>query len=726
MRVNTIDTRHGSLNKREFSNGNTLPYTGVPFGMNYFVLQNQLGSNWFFDPTLPICQGIRLTHQPSPWMGDYSSLLMLPVTGEPSTANIEANQSSYPSAMADFHPHLMKIDLLRYRLTTELVPTMRGTKIRLTNQSKQAMGLLLNSEGLADAVLNETDKRLTLRIDHKVNEGRSNLNLYVVFDFNQSDRVTFNSEKKFVSFDTSLKQLELSVGTSFISEEQAVLNLEREVLHQSFDELKESASSQWEDKLSLIEVEDRDNEKVRSFNQYLYRLFLFPQTFYELDQKNQPIHYDCYSESTKTGKFFTNNGFWDTYRTVFPLFSLIIPEIYQEILEGFQHFYEESGHLPKWLSPDERGLMPGTLINAVIADAAVKGLMSPAQMKFFLDAMVKEATTPPTESHFGRAGVANMLQYGYVLNREIESVNQTLDNAYSDFCISRVAHLLNERELEEAYTKASFNYQHLFDPETGFMRGKDKAGVFSPGFIAEDWHYDYTEGSAWQNSLATFHNFQDYINLTGGPAKFVDHLITLANEEPIFEIGNYGMEIHEMTEYAVSGFGQIAVSNQSSFHLPYLFTYAGQPAYTQLLIKQLSEHSFSDGFEGFPGDEDNGSLSAWYVFNQLGFYPVTPGTTQYVLGIPQFDQSTLHLSNGKTFVIQAKNRLPQNNFVQENKLNDEMYSKLYLDFNDIVKGGRFDVKLSLLPPNKTYSVDELPFSLSNRQNESAEKKGARP
>lgn len=714
MRVTTIDTRHGSLNKREFSNGNTLPYTGVPFGMNYFVMQNQQGSNWYFDPTLPIFQGIRLTHQPSPWMGDYSSLLITPVSGIPSSYHVEANQTSYDTRTAIFQPHYLKFDLLRYRITTELVPTMRGAKLKLTNNGHKSMGLLLNAEGLVEIEFNQSEKRLLLKIDQPVNDGQSTLTMWVLLDCSEIKQVNFSPENHFISFDTSQKELEISLSTSFISAEQALLNLEKEVLNQNFNQLNLTAQHLWEEKLALIQVKDRDRQKVTEFNQYLYRVFLFPQTFYELDSQQQPIHYDCYSESTKPGKFFTNNGFWDTYRTVFPLFSLILPDYYQDILAGIQHFYAESNHLPKWLSPDERGIMPGTLINAVIADAAVKGLMPPEQMRYFLDAMIKEATVPAEESRFGRAGVQDMQQYGYVLNTELESVNQTLDNAYSDFCISQVAGMLDEVDLEADYAASSLNYQRLFDSESGFMRGRGADGQFSTDFIPEEWHFDYTEGSAWQNSLAVFHNFQDYIDLMGGPAKMVDYLIALANEAPIYEIGNYGMEIHEMSEYAVSGFGQIAVSNQPSFHLPFLFTYAGKPAYTQLLVKQLCEQSFSNGFDGFPGDEDNGSLSAWYIFNQLGFYPVTPGTTQFVLGIPQFDYSAIHLPNGKLFEVHTKNRLSQNNFVQETRLNGEEYTPLFIDYNDISQGGKFEVKLSLLPETKVYTQTELPFSLKTQ------------
>lgn len=715
MRINTVDTRHGSLNQREFSNGNTLPYTGAPFGMNYFVLQSSSGSNWFFNPTVPIFQGLRLSHQPSPWMGDYSALLMTPVTGKPLSKHIEANQTSYDIQRAVFSPHYLKADLLRYRLLMELSPTTYGAKLRLTNRSQEVMGLQLQSiseEAIDFDVLKE-EKQIRLTLDQAVNDGQSTLKLFVILAFEQSvGSLSFSPDTQTVHFDSDQSRVvEISVATSFISFEQAQLNLERELLALSFDEVREQTAQAWERHLALIEVEDRDQAKVQAFDQYLYRLFLFPQTFYERDAQEQPIHFDVYAQDVKPGKFFTNNGYWDTYKTVYPFYSLVLPELYQDMLEGIQHFYRESGHLPKWLSPDERGLMPGTLVNAVIADAAVKGLLSQEDLRFFLDAMLKEATTPPAEKKFGRAGVSDMLTYGYVTNQEIESVNQTLDNAYSDFCIRQLATLLGEDELAEEYAHKALNYRHLFDAASGFMRGKDAQGHFTPNFKAEDWHFDYTEGSAWQNSLAVFHNFQDYLEMMGGREPFLEHLIRLANEDPIYDIGNYGMEIHEMSEYATSGFSQITVSNQPSFHLPYLFAYAGKPAYTQLIVKQMCEQAFSTGFDGFPGDEDNGSMSGWFVFSQLGFYPVTPGAPEYVLGIPQFDRSRLNLPNGKTFTIDTHNHAIQNNFIQKVELNQETYTKLSLSHDAILAGGQLDVKLSLLPVERSYDLTELPYSL---------------
>lgn len=730
MKVNTVDTRHGSFNRHHFSNGNTLPYTGVPFGMNYFILQNQTGSSWHFDPTFPIFQGLRLTHQPSPWMGDFSSLLISPITGDHPQPNLEVNQGSYKIDEAIFKPHHFQAHLMRYRLTVDFVPTKRGGKIRITNDSDKKPGFVLHADEAIDYTIDEKNKKIIGHLKNPINDGKSTLHFHFVLDFNNDaiDKISvrsltdedeakatkvINTDYLYVSLDTNQDEFDVSLGTSFISQEQSFLNLEREVGTNSLDQLKEKAAKDWEYYLNRIEVEDRDKQKEQGFYQYMYRLFLFPQTLYELDENDEPIHFDMYNEKVKAGKLFTNNGYWDTYKTVYPLFSLIIPDKYRDILEGIEHFYKESGHLPKWLSPDERGLMPGTLVNAVIADAAVKGLLDEEKMEFFLEALIEEATVAPTDSKFGRRGVKEMLEHGYVTNEELENVNQTQDNAYSDFCIRQIAKILDNKEVKEDFEEKALNYRNLYDSDTGFMRGKDAEGNFSENFIAEDWGFDYTEGSAWQNGLAIFHNFQDYIELMGGEDCFLEHLTNLANKDPYFEIGNYGMEIHEMSELAVADFGQIAISNQPSFHLPYLFNYVGKPEYTQLLVKQLCTHAFTTGFDGYPGDEDNGSMSGWYIFSMLGFYPVTPGTTEYTLGIPQFDKSTIHLPEGKEFVITTKNNHPQHNFIQKLDLNKDTYDNLYINHEDIMAGGKLDAKLGLVPSINQFNKSQLPYSMKN-------------
>jgi len=326
--------------------------------------------------------------------------------------------------------------------------------------------------------------------------------------------------------------------------------------------------------------------------------------------------------------------------------------------------------------------------------------------------MLAAATTQSDHPNYGRRGTADYLKYGYVPLDYHESVNHTTDYAYSDFCISQVAKILGNSEIADKYASQSLNYKNVFDKETGHMRAKDKEGNFRPGFKNTSWGLDYAEGSAYQNGFAVYHDFAGLITEYGGADKFLNKLIDLCNSEPKFDVKGYGFEIHEMSEMAAVDFGQMAISNQPSFHLPYLFNYAGAPAHAQVLLKQLMAHLFNSGFDGYPGDEDNGSMSGWYVFSALGFYPVTPGSGHYVLGIPFLDEATIQLGNGKSLTIETTGNVPQNSFVADLSLNGETYDKLEISHEDLVKGAHLAFRLGLVPPNKNYTAQQLPYSLS--------------
>ncbi|MCL1788394.1 MAG: GH92 family glycosyl hydrolase, partial [Defluviitaleaceae bacterium] len=504
--------------------------------------------------------------------------------------------------------------------------------------------------------------------------------------------------------------VEMSLATSFISKAQAALNLQRDSAV-TFDEQKALTAAKWEHYLGKIEVTHHDPAQVKTFYNCLYRMFLFPQKFYELDPAGNPIHYDTTSKTTKPGILYTNNGFWDTFRTVYPLYSIIIPDEYKEMMEGFLNSYKHTGYLPKWLSPDERGMMPGTLIDGLIADAAVKGI-APELMPEMLEAMLATATVQSEDTNYGRSGAKDYMQLGYVPLDYHESCNHTQDYAYSDFCISQVAKTLGKTDIAQAYQKQSLNYLNIFDKETGFMRAKDKAGNFRPNFNEFDWGRDYAEGCAWQNSFAVYHDFQGLINAYGGKGEFFDKITGVYNTPPNYTVLGYGFEIHEMSEVAAIGFGQCGISNQPSFHIPYLFNYAGQPASAQVVLKQIMTRLFDAGFKGFPGDEDNGSMSGWYVFSSLGFYPVTPGSGEYVLGIPLFDEVKVNLPNGKQFVITAGGNAPQANFVKGVRLNGAEYGNLFVKHEDVAAGGLLDFALALAPVYREYAAAELPFSVS--------------
>ena len=688
--LETIDTRFGTASKHAFSRGNTLPYTGVPFGMNYFVPQtNDQEGSWFFDPHLPIFQGIRLTHQPSPWIGDYSWLLLTPVTGQLSGDSLFHRQSSYDMDKATFQPHYLKIFSLRYQIESQLTPTCYGASIRLKQKQGKALSLYLHAAD--ELAVEQVDKRtLALRQEGKTETNKNPLTMFTSLKIN-TDILAISQEAEDWRIDLTDSHAEIQLATSFISPSQALLNLP----HEDFDSCKENAQANWENLLHRFDVIETGETDRTFFDHCLYRLFLFPQTFYEVNESGQAIHMDLTTGTVKPGVLFSNNGFWDTFRTTFPLFELVIPEYYRLFLEGFLNSYRDTGFLPKWLAPDERGMMPGTLLDGIIADSACKD-MAPDLEEELLQAMLETATKSDPLGINGRHGLAQYQELGYLSTDHHESVSHTLDYAYSDFCIASCAEKLGKTNIAETYRTASQNYRHLFDAETGYMRARDKQGNFRPDFSPYSWGRDYAECSAIQATLGILHDIPGLIQLMGGKESFSNYLVKICQDTPLFETTGYGYEIHEMSEMATAPFGQLAISNQPSFHIPYLFRYSDYPDYTALLIKTLRQKAFKPSWDAYPGDEDNGSLSAWYIWSALGFYPTCPGKPSYDLGIPLFDHLRIYLTKeNKWLDIHTEQNHSHFNFVKECRLNKAPVSSI--QHQDLLKAEQLTFTLSWLP-----------------------------
>jgi len=688
--LETIDTRFGTASKHAFSRGNTLPYTGVPFGMNYFVPQtsDQEGS-WFFDPYLPIFQGIRLTHQPSPWIGDYSWLLLTPITGEISGDTLFHRQSSYNLERATFNPHFLKIFSERYQIETQLSPTCYGASLQI--KQVQGKNLSLYVHAADELTVEQVDKRtLALRQTGETETNKSPLVMFTALAFS-TDILSINQEGQDWRIDLAGAEAQVQLATSFISKEQTLFNLPK----QDFEETKTNAKVSWEDLLDRFDVVETGPVDRTFFDHCLYRLFLFPQTFYEVGEQGENIHMDLASGTIKPGLLFTNNGFWDTFRTSFPLFALIIPERYRQFLEGFLNSYRDTGYLPKWLAPDERGMMPGTLIDGLIADSACKD-MAPHLEEEFLKAMLETATKSDSKAINGRHGLAQYQELGYLSTDYHESVSHTLDYAYSDFCISTCAAKLGQEEIAQTYAQYAKNYQNLFDSETGYMRARDVDGNFRPDFSTYSWGRDYAECSAIQASLGVLHDISGLSQLMGGKEAFSDYLLKACQSLPLFETTGYGYEIHEMSEMATAPFSQLAISNQPSFHIPYLFRYSNYPQYTSLLIKTLRQKAFRAGLDAYPGDEDNGSLSAWYVWSALGLYPTCPGKASYDLGIPFFDHLRVYLAEKKQWLdIHAHQNHEHFHFVQDCQLDGK--EKQTISHQELLNAQTLDFTLSWLP-----------------------------
>ncbi len=640
-----VNIRQGTASVPRFSHGNTLPLVQRPFGMAAFAPQTEQKGNWFYHPADRALEGVRLTHQPSPWVGDFGTLLLLPQAGANKAFNPHLRWSGYRPEEAVLQPHYMKLDFLRCGCCFELTPTERGAAIRYAFPEEVTPFLsLLRVEGGITVTPDAENRRIYGTTDYiKVPAQNAPFCMHFVLEFDHG----FSWEDSVTAEDGAHVALTSRCGTvrlgvSFISAEQALRNLQRECGERSFDQLKEDAAAAWESLLGRVEITADDEELRRTFYSCLYRTLLFPNKTYEYDANGTPVHFDAQSATVKAGYMYTNNGFWDTYRTVYPLFSLILPDILPEILQGYLQGYRDSGWLPRWPSMREFGIMPGTLIDAVLADGAVKGMLSPDDLATALKGMRHHAEEEGVHP-FGRQAVAFYREHGYVPRSVKESVNQTLDYAYGDFCIAQIADLLGEEAVATEYRQRAKNYRNLYDPATDFMRSRDEEGRMTAPetFDPFAWGGDYTEGSAWQNSFAVPHDLDGMVALYGGRDAFLKKLDTLFNQPPQYHVGAYGFEIHEMTEMAACDYGQCAISNQPSFHYPWLYAALGEPEKATYWIHRMANEVFSYRADGFPGDEDNGTMAAWFLFAALGFYPLCPGRAEYIRAVPMVKSAVI-------------------------------------------------------------------------------------
>lgn len=733
--IDLVNIKMGTHSVCERSCGNTNPLMARPFGANHYLPQTRDNERWMYHPDDVRFFGIRLTHIPSPWMGDYLKLLMMPTCGSKSGAAVDGNsQSSYDAENAKLTPAYMDLYLIRYGIRLEFTPTLHGGYMRVKWHEKasefvnggERRGFLLNYSGIDKGGENCSIDFKNGKIFGYTNNFRQrgaenaakDLKLYFVFELGaelDEESSVLSHGVVNLAFKGSPENASIRFATSFISTEQAEYNLEREIGKHGFDELRSEAEAEWEGYLSKIEIQANDAVK-RTFYSCLYRSFLFPREFHEHCPDGKIRHFAPECGGVFEGPMYVDNGFWDTYKTVYPLYSLIASDRYREMCEGFVNFYKEGGWLPRWTSPCAVNCMPGTAIDAVFGDAAVKGVVTDEKLlRDMLESLLKHSENVSSSPAYGRDGLEAFISLGYVSDEYHESVNKTLDYAYGDFCISRVADALGEKEISARLRENAKKYRNLFDAETGFMRARNREGKMREDFSEFDWGGDYTEGGAWQNSFAVYQDLLGYAELLGGREKFLSMIQRLFDMPAFFKEKGYSSEIHEMTEmFLQGGFGQCALSNQPSFHVPYLFSCMGDRDRSAYWVRKCTKELFKAEPKGFPGDEDNGSMATWYVFSALGFYPVCPGVDEYVFGSPCVDSAILHLDNGKAFKILAVGNDDDNIYASDIRLNGQKMLNVVIKQSEIKNGGELDFTMNHEPSMQYYNDDQLPYSMSKK------------
>lgn len=730
-----VNTLQGTDSSFGLSHGNTYPTAGMPFGVHFWSPQTgKNGDGFKYAYSADAIRGFAQAHQCSPWVSDYAVYSFMPVVGElVVNEDKRATRFSHDNETGRPHYYCVRLD---NGIRTEMAPTERGVHMRYSYPAEggDAWLVLDGYTDMSSVHIDPGHRRISGWVNNQrfVNDSRS-FRCYFVAEFdtpfadwglweNRTDSIMPHSTTgvgkgygAYLKFKSGSK-VQAKVASSYISAEQACINLDRELgADRSLEATKERGRSVWNSLLGRVAVEGGSDEDMRTFYSCLFRANLFSRMFYELRPDGSPYYYSPYDGKIYEGYMYTDNGFWDTFRSQFPLTVILHPTMQGRYMNALLAAQEQCGWLPSWSCPGETGGMLGNHSISLITDAWVKGIRSfnPAKA---LDAYAHEVMNKgPWGGANGRAGWKEYFTLGYVPYPEsLGSTAQTLEYAYDDFCAWQLARLTGNKHYEEVFARQMYNYRNVFDPQTGFMRGKGADGKWIEPFDPMEWGGPYCEGNAWHYNWSVFHDVQGLIDLYGSDEAFVAKIDSVFTLPDTVRPGTYGGMIHEMVEMQKAGMGQYAHGNQPIQHMPYLYSYAGQPWKTQYWVRQIMKRLYNSSEKGFPGDEDQGGMSSWYILSALGIYSVCPGTDQYVIGSPVFRKAVITLENGNKFTIEAPANNSDNVYVKSATLNGSPLRRNYITYKEIAQGGTLHLDMSATP-DTVNSQNEVPFSLTPRK-----------
>ncbi|SEO96388.1 GH92 family glycosyl hydrolase [Mucilaginibacter sp. OK283] len=730
--VKYVNTRQGTNTKYEFSYGNTYPATALPFGMNTWTAQTgKNGDGWkyqYFEHTI---RGFQQSHQCSSWVNDYAVFSLMPVTGN-LVVNEDKRAAGFKHENETAQPSYYKVKLDN-NITTEMTPTERGAHLRFSFPKGQGAYLVLDGYTKLSMVKIIPGERKIIGWVNNCRWAPQGFKNYFVITFdkpfaaygtweNKKDQLSpknLTAEGDGVGAYLKFKDGEIvqaKVASSYISPQQAELTLQTELgKYKNFADTRKAADAVWNTLLGRMKIEGATEDDKATFYSCLYHANLFSHQFFEYGKDGKPYYYSPYDGKTHDGYMYTDNGFWDTFRAQFPLNTIIHPKMQGQYVQALLDAQQQCGWLPAWSFPAETGGMLGNHSISMLTDAWVKGIRT-FDPKQALAAYYHEATNKGLwGSANGRPGWKEYFADGYVpfTPQTQGSTAWTLEFAYDDFCGYQLAKQTGNAYYENVFGRQMYNYKNLFDPKTRFMRAKDAKGNWIEPFDPMDWGGPYTEGNAWHWTWSVFQDVQGLINLMGGDKNFTDKIDSVFTEPGTIKVGGYGQVIHEMTEMAAFKMGQYAQGNEPIHHLLYLYNYAGQPWKAQQHLREVMDKMYNAGENGYPGDEDEGQMSSWYVLSAAGIYSVCPGTDEYVIGSPAFKKMTITLEDGKKFIIEANNNSKQNVYIQSATLNGKPYTHNFIKHGDIMAGGILRFEMGDKPNmNRGLAAEDKPFSLS--------------
>lgn len=723
----------GTDSEYKLSNGNTYPAIALPWGMNFWSPQTRnMGNGWSYTYNDNKIMGIKQTHQPSPWINDYAAFSLMAETGKIKTG--ETERASWFSHKAETaKPYYYSVYLADYDVTAEVAPTERAAIFRFTFPRSDSSYILIDGYNKGSMVKIIPSERKVIGYCRNNHGGvPANFHNYfvAVFDHDFVTAKTWHGDTLNVNkleeegyhagavlgFSThSGEKINVRVASSFISPEQALLNLTRETGNKDFEKIKSDGKIAWNKQLGRVTVDGGSSDQQRTFYSCLYRMILFPRQFNEVNSNNEIVHYSPYNGKVLPGYMYTDNGFWDTFRALFPFMTLMYPDVNSHVMEGLVNTYKESGWLPEWASPGHRDCMIGSNSASLIADSYQKGIRG-YDIDTLYKAVLKNTLGPGPVSSVGRTGADYYNKLGYVpYNAGInENAARTLEYSYADYCIWQLGKALNKPSEElDLYAKRAMNYKNVFDPGRKLMRGRNLDGSFQSPFSPYKWGDAFTEGNSWHYTWSVFQDIAGLVDLMGGKENFIAKLDSVFTVPPIFDYSYYGVVIHEIREMQIADMGNYAHGNQPVQHMIYLYNYAGEPWKTQFHVRQVLDKLYNYTPDGYCGDEDNGQTSAWYVFSALGFYPVTPGSGEYVIGSPLFNSATLNFDNGRKLVIKAQGNSAQNIYVKDITFNGRRITDNFFRHSDLLKGGTIIFHMSAQPvKNRGINKENFPYSMS--------------
>jgi predicted alpha-1,2-mannosidase len=697
-RTDLVDTRRGTHSSGAYSRGNNVPAAAVPNGFTMWVpLTDASTERWLYSwaahngpDNRPRLQGIGISHEPSPWMGDRDQLAFHLVPAQPGEegapdAGLEARALAFSHDAETARPHRYGVDL-DGGSRIDVAASDHGGVLRFTFPPGATTGHLIvdavsdaGADGPPVAVTVHDDGTLTGWSDHgsALSVGRSRM--YVVGQVSRpvlrTGRARGREHATYATValdpaagpgDQADRTVEVRVATSYISEDLAWRALDREVSG-SFDDVAERARTQWEERLGVLDVVGATEEQQVTLYSNLYRLNLYPSSYTEFGTDGELVHASPVLDGAPVlpGEMFVNHGFWDTYRTCWPAYALLYPDVAARLADGFVQQYREGGWVARWSSPGYADLMTGTSSDVAFADLYLRDVPLPDPLATY-DAGLRNATALPTRSGVGRKGQDFVLTHGWVPRDVDESVSWGLEGYINDAGLARMAAALADapgipddrrRALrsDAAYLRqSSLGYVHLFDAGTGFFRGRGRDGSFGSGsFDPDEWGGDYTESDAWNFLFHPVHDGAGLAALHGG-REGLERLLErfFATPERADKPGTYGSVIHEMVEARDVRMGQFGQSNQVSHHIAYAWLFAGRPDRAQATVREVLARLWTGNEigQGYHGDEDNGEMSAWYVLSALGLYPLEIGSSRWAVGSPLFERAVVHRPDGDLVV----------------------------------------------------------------------------